>query len=165
MGCFLELKKLQKDLYYDGILFLRYTLFYPDGEEFSFAEEMTKGYAAYLEGAFFDKQKALYDENPNRRKRFYHSVVQITQKCKVYEGDKLVSIYLDVSENEHRYAFGFTWQKGTSIMMTLRDFGIKHRSIMAKNLFYYDGESVSVFSKKGEFVEKINVGRENSFSL
>ena len=43
------METLEKTLYHDGIAVMRYSLTYPSGEEFWFAEEMTRTYAAYLE--------------------------------------------------------------------------------------------------------------------
>ena len=159
----MEIAKLENVLYYDGIRFMQYTLDYPVGEEsFFFAENMTKQYAAYLEGVFFETLCREYDAICERRKRYRHKIVQIAQRCRVYSEGKLCSVYFDVYENEQRYEFGFTWDTEEGIMMRLSDFKVKLRRIGGRHHCFYDGTHLYVFSKKGKVVEKINLFEKDS---
>ena len=153
------MERLEKTLYHDGIAFMRYTLEYPSGEKFLFAEEMSRTYATYLEEDYFVKLCALYDANPERRKRYRYKIVQIEQRCKLYQEGKIISLYFHVSENEHSYAFAFTWDRVMGIVMNPCDFGVKRRCFKKINRFYYDGTHLYIFSKKGELVEKIPINR------
>jgi len=155
---------LEKTLYHDGIAFMRYALAYPSGEDFSFAEAMTRTYAAYLEKDYFVKLCAVYDADPERRKRYRHKIVQIVQNCKLYREEKLVSLYFHVSENEHSYAFGFTWDSEKGIVMKPCDFGLKRLCIGARKSLWYDGNYLYIFSKKGDLVEKTRINNQNQKS-
>ena len=155
------METLEKTLYHDGIPFMRYALEYPSGEEFSFAEAMTRTYAAYLEEDYFIKLCALYDADPERRKRFRHRIVQIVQNCKLYQEERIVSLYFHVLENEHSYAFSFTWDRERGIMMKPRDFGVKRRCFGMRKSLRYDGKFLYIFSKKGDLVEKILIDDRN----
>ena len=155
------METLEKTLYHDGIAFMRYSLAYPSGEEFSFAEAMTRTYAAYLEEDYFVKLCAVYDADPERRKRYRHKIVQIVQNCKLYQEGTIVSLYFHVSENEQSYAFGFTWDLEKGIVMKPCDFGVKRRCIGGRKPIFYDGEFLYIFSKKGDLVEKILINDRN----
>lgn len=144
---------LEKTLYHDGIAFMRYRLAYPSGEDFLFAERMTKGYAAYLEEDYFVRLCARYDADTERRKRFRHKLVQVTQVCRLYQKGGLCSLCVHLNEGENAFAFAFTWDKERGVLMRLRDFGLK-RSCGGGG-FYYDGRFVYIFSKKGTLDEKI----------
>ena len=159
----MEIAKLEKVLYYDGIRFMQYTLEYPvGGEDLAFAERITKNYAAYLEGAFFETLCREYDADPERRKRYRHKIVQIAQRCSAFQDEKLCSVYFDVYENEQRYEFGFTWDTEKGIVMKLSDFKVKRLSIRGRHHCFYDGAQLHVFSNKGKVVEKINLFEKDS---
>ena len=147
---------MEKELYHNGVLLVRYLLCYPIGEAFAFAKAMSESYAAYLEGEYFEKLVEEYDQDPDRRKRFRYKFVQITQRCKAYQDECVASVYFCVYENEYPYAFAFTFDKVKGIVMTLRDFAVKRKCITVKNRLYYDGDDLYIFSKKGELVEKIS---------
>lgn len=136
---------------------MHYRLEYPSGEEFSFAEGMTRGYAAYLEEDYFKTICALYDADPERRKRYRHKIVQIAQKYRCHQEGMIVSVCFYVSENEHRYSFAFTWDKSGSIIMKPRDFGVKRGRIARIKSIFFDGVCLHIFSKKGKLVEKVTI--------
>lgn len=153
------MESLEKTLYHDGIAFMRYQLFYPSGEEFFFAEAMTRGYAAYLEENYFKKLCAVYDADPERRKRYRHSLVKVTQQCRLYRENTLLSLCFHVLENGSDYTFGFTWDSSLGRLMTARDFGVKKRKNGRMKSVFFDGKHLYIFSKKGEVCEKIKTNR------
>ena len=144
---------LEKTLYHDGIAFLQYRLAYPSGEDFSFAEKMTRGYAAYLEETYFEKLCAVYNADCDRRRRFHHKLVQVTQTCRLYQKGNLCSLCVNLTEGDCAFAFAFTWDKERGVLMKLRDFGVKRSG----GGFFYDGRCVYIFSKKGTLDEKIAI--------
>ena len=149
------MEALEKTLYYDGIAFMRYSLAYPSGEEFSFAEEMTRTYAAYLEEDYFVKLCAIYDADTERRKRYRHKIIAITQTYKLYREETLISLCFHVRENQDAYAFAFTWDSEKGIVMSPFDFGVRSGRLGRKKSIFYDGEFLYVFSKKGNLINKI----------
>ncbi len=155
------METLEKTLYHDGIAFMRYSLAYPSGEEFSFAEEMTRTYAAYLEEDYFIKLCSVYDADSERRKRYRHKIVQVVQKYKLYREGMIVSLCFHVSENEHAYTFAFTWDCEKGIVMKPCDFGVKRLCIGARKSLWYDGEALFIFSKKGDLDKKILINDTN----
>ncbi len=159
---------LEKTLYHDGIAFMHYSLTYPSGEEFLFAEEMTRTYAAYLEEDYFKKLCDLYDADPERRKRYRHKTVQVMQTCKLYREETIVSLCFHVSENEETYAFALTWDHEAGVVMKACDFGVRNKRMGASRSIFYDGVSLYMFSKKGTLMKKITVndrGKQNGRSF
>lgn len=146
---------LEKTLYHDGIAFMRYSLSYPLGAEFAFAEEMTRGYAAYLEGGFLADLCAIYDADSARRKRYRHKLVVVKQSFRLYKAGEILSLLFQIKENEKEYAFAFTWDKERGILMKPCDFGVKKRGLGRKRLFFYDGTHLYLYDKNGALLRKV----------
>ena len=145
---------MEKTLFYDGIRFMHYLLAFPSGEEFAFAEKMTAGYAAYLEGKFLAGLCAVYDADTARRKRYRHKTIEIRQSFRLYEEGGIVSLLFQVMENGRGYAFAFTWYKERGVLLKPCDFGVVKKGSQ-KNFFFYDGASVYLYDKKGVLLRKV----------
>ena len=144
---------LEKTLYHDGIAFMRYSLAFPQGEEFAFAERMTAGYAAYLEGEFLAGLCAVYDADTARRKRYRHKTIEIRQTFRLYEEGKIVSLLFQVNENGRGYTFAFTWDREREVLLKPCDFGVVKRGLQRKS-FFYDGACLYLYDKKGELASR-----------
>ncbi len=155
----MEIRRLEKTIFYDGIAFLRYRLEYPaaaEGEFPDFAEAMTKSYRDYIEGEYLHSLCALYDADTTRRKRFRHEIVQVVQRAFFREEGKFVSVAFNVIENNFHFQFGWTFDREQGIVMALRDFGLKPKGMKRMNLFYREGGRYTVFRRDGTVLKKLD---------
>lgn len=148
---------LEKTLYYDGIAFMRYSLAFPSGEAFGFAESMTHTYATYLEKDYLTKLCAEYDADPERRKRYRHKLVEVKQNFQLYEAGAIASLLFQVREKEQRCAFAFTWNKERGVLMKPCDLGLDKRESGRNRSFFYDGVNVYLYDKNGELCRKVKL--------
>lgn len=150
--------RFEKELWYDGIRFMAYSLEYPYEEGvFDFAKAMSEGYRDYLEGDFFKGLCDEYDADPERRKRYRHALVPVRQTCKIYREGGLLSVYFHVTEDRAVYDFGFTFDESRGVVVRLSDLVAKATRQKRKSMIYLDGENLFVFGKGGKIVEKMKV--------
>lgn len=149
---------MEKELWYDGIKFMAYSLEYPYEEGIlDFAKKMSEGYRDYLEGDFFKALCEEYDADPERRKRYRHTVVPVRQTCKTYREGALLSVYFHVKENRAVYDFGLTFDEGKGVIVTLSDLVKKAKRQTKNRMVYLDGQNLLVFGKDGTVAEKMKV--------